>query len=106
LYGTSSFEVKADEISEQEQDGTLTDPDWLIHCRHRIAELISTTIPWTSDITPVSRHMAAYPGLPLGLPSDYLLIKPITADAADIAYKAAEHVRALDDLGLIVRPRC
>jgi hypothetical protein len=108
LYGTSSFEDKAEEISEQEQAGTLADPDWLIHCRHRIAELISATIAWTGDIYHVPRHMPGQPGFPLLLPSgDYLLIKPLAPDAgADFAGKAAEHVRALDDLGLIVRPGC
>jgi hypothetical protein len=108
LYGTSSFEDKAEEISEQEQAGTLTDLDWLIHCRHRIAELISTAIPWTSDVTQVPRHTPGQPGPPLRLPSaDCLLIKPLAPDAGGtLAEKAAGHVRALDDLGLIVRPGC
>ena len=37
-------------------------------------------------------------------PREYLLIKPLRADAAPaLAMKAAEHVRALDVLGLIAR---
>lgn len=37
-------------------------------------------------------------------PQEYLLIKPLAPDAgADFAEKVAEHVRALDDLGLVVR---
>jgi hypothetical protein len=37
-------------------------------------------------------------------PREYLLIKPLRADAAPaLAVEAAEHVRALDDLGLIAR---
>jgi hypothetical protein len=37
-------------------------------------------------------------------PYGYLLITPLAPDAGeDFAGKAAEHVRALDDLGLIVR---
>lgn len=104
LYGTSSFEAQAVQISEQEQAGTLTDPDWLIRCRHRIAELISTAIPRTSGISQVPRHTPGQPRLPGG---DYLLIKPLAADAGGVlAGKAAEHVRALDELGLIVRPGC
>jgi hypothetical protein len=35
---------------------------------------------------------------------EYLLIKPLAPDAGgEFAEKAAEHVRALDDLGLVVR---
>lgn len=38
-------------------------------------------------------------------PQEYLLIKPLAPDAGgEFAAKAAEHVRALDDLGLVVRP--
>jgi hypothetical protein len=38
-------------------------------------------------------------------PQEYLLIKPLAPDAGgEFAEKAAEHVRALDDLGLVVRP--
>lgn len=37
-------------------------------------------------------------------PREYLLIKPLAPDVGGaFAGKAAEHVRALDDLGLIVR---
>ncbi|MGD0604174.1 MAG: hypothetical protein ABSA53_11310 [Streptosporangiaceae bacterium] len=37
-------------------------------------------------------------------PQEYLLIKPLAPDAGgEFAAKAAEHVRALDDLGLVVR---
>jgi hypothetical protein len=37
-------------------------------------------------------------------PHEYLLIKPLASDAGgEFAAKAAEHVRALDDLGLVVR---
>jgi hypothetical protein len=37
-------------------------------------------------------------------PQEYLLIKPIAPDAGGaFAEQAAEHVRALDDLGLVVR---
>ena len=37
-------------------------------------------------------------------PREYLLIKPLAPDAGGIfANQAAQHVRALDDLGLIVR---
>src|SRR6266404_1027402 len=37
-------------------------------------------------------------------PHEYLLIKPLAPDAGGaFAEKAAEHVRALDDLGLVVR---
>jgi hypothetical protein len=37
-------------------------------------------------------------------PQDYLLIKPLAPDAGGaFAEQAAEHVRALDDLGLVVR---
>lgn len=37
-------------------------------------------------------------------PREYLLIKPLRPDTAVLlAQKAAEHVRALDDLGLIAR---
>ena len=37
-------------------------------------------------------------------PQEYLLIKPLPPDiGGEFADKAAEHVRALDDLGLIVR---
>jgi hypothetical protein len=37
-------------------------------------------------------------------PREYLLIKPLAPDAGGaFAEKAAEHVRALDDLGLVVR---
>jgi hypothetical protein len=37
-------------------------------------------------------------------PREYLLIKPLRADTAfEFAMKAAEHIRALDDLGLIAR---
>jgi hypothetical protein len=37
-------------------------------------------------------------------PREYLLIKPLPPDVgAAFADKAAEHVRALDDLGLVVR---
>jgi hypothetical protein len=37
-------------------------------------------------------------------PREYLLIKPLAPDAGpDFAGQAAQHVRALDDLGLIVR---
>ena len=37
-------------------------------------------------------------------PQEYLLIKPLAPDAGgEFATKAAEHVRALDDLGLVVR---
>jgi len=37
-------------------------------------------------------------------PREYLLIKPLRLDAAvQVAEKAAEHVKALDDLGLIAR---
>jgi hypothetical protein len=37
-------------------------------------------------------------------PQEYLLIKPLAPDAGGaFAEKAAEHVRALDDLGLVVR---
>jgi hypothetical protein len=37
-------------------------------------------------------------------PQEYLLIKPLAPDAGgEFAEKAAEHVRALDDLGLVVR---
>jgi hypothetical protein len=37
-------------------------------------------------------------------PREYLLIKPLRPDAAVLlAQKAAEHVKALDDLGLIAR---
>jgi hypothetical protein len=38
-------------------------------------------------------------------PQEYLLIKPLAPDAGGaFAEQAAEHVRALDDLGLVVRP--
>jgi hypothetical protein len=37
-------------------------------------------------------------------PQEYLLIKPLAPDAGgEFAERAAEHVRALDDLGLVVR---
>jgi hypothetical protein len=37
-------------------------------------------------------------------PQEYLLIKPLAPDAGgEFAEQAAEHVRALDDLGLVVR---
>jgi len=37
-------------------------------------------------------------------PQEYLLINPLAPDAGgEFAAKAAEHVRALDDLGLVVR---
>jgi hypothetical protein len=37
-------------------------------------------------------------------PQEYLLIKPLAPDAGgEFAEKAAVHVRALDDLGLVVR---
>jgi hypothetical protein len=37
-------------------------------------------------------------------PLEYLLIKPLAPDAGgEFAAQAAEHVRALDDLGLVVR---
>jgi hypothetical protein len=37
-------------------------------------------------------------------PQEYLPIKPLAPDAGgEFAEKAAEHVRALDDLGLVVR---
>jgi len=37
-------------------------------------------------------------------PQEYLLIKPLAPDAGGkFAEQAAEHVRALDDLGLVVR---
>jgi hypothetical protein len=37
-------------------------------------------------------------------PQEYLLIKPLAPDTGGaFAEKAAEHVRALDDLGLVVR---
>jgi hypothetical protein len=37
-------------------------------------------------------------------PREYLLIKPLAPDAGgEFAEKAAKHVRALDDLGLVVR---
>lgn len=37
-------------------------------------------------------------------PQEYLLIKPLAPDAGGpFAEKAAEHIRALDDLGLVVR---
>jgi hypothetical protein len=37
-------------------------------------------------------------------PQEYLLIKPLPPDiGGEFADKAAEHVRALDDLGLIIR---
>jgi hypothetical protein len=37
-------------------------------------------------------------------PQEYLLIKPLAPDAGgEFAEKAAGHVRALDDLGLVVR---
>jgi hypothetical protein len=37
-------------------------------------------------------------------PLEYLLIKPLAPDAGgEFAEQAAEHVRALDDLGLVVR---
>lgn len=37
-------------------------------------------------------------------PQEYLLIKPLTPDTGgEFAEKAAVHVRALDDLGLVVR---
>jgi hypothetical protein len=37
-------------------------------------------------------------------PREYLLIKPLAPDAGpDFAGQTAQHVRALDDLGLIVR---
>ena len=37
-------------------------------------------------------------------PQEYLLIKPLPPDiGGEFAEKAAEHVRALDDLGLMVR---
>jgi hypothetical protein len=37
-------------------------------------------------------------------PQEYLLIKPLTPDVGgEFAEKIAEHVRALDDLGLVVR---
>jgi hypothetical protein len=37
-------------------------------------------------------------------PQEYLLIKPLAPDAGgEFAERAAEHVRALDDLGLVIR---
>ena len=37
-------------------------------------------------------------------PAEYLMIKPLAPDAGGaFAERAAEHVRALDDLGLVVR---
>lgn len=37
-------------------------------------------------------------------PQEYLLIKPLAPDAGgEFAEQAAGHVRALDDLGLVVR---
>jgi hypothetical protein len=37
-------------------------------------------------------------------PREYLLIKPLAPDAGGtFAEKAAEHVKALDDLGLVIR---
>jgi hypothetical protein len=37
-------------------------------------------------------------------PQEYLLIKPLAPDpGGEFAEKAAEYVRALDDLGLVVR---
>jgi hypothetical protein len=37
-------------------------------------------------------------------PLEYVLIKPLALDAGgEFAEQAAEHVRALDDLGLVVR---
>jgi hypothetical protein len=37
-------------------------------------------------------------------PQEYLLIKPLPPDAGgEFAEKVAEHIRALDDLGMVVR---
>lgn len=38
-------------------------------------------------------------------PQEYLVIKPLAPDAGgEFAEKVARHVRALDDLGVVVRP--
>ncbi len=52
----------------------------------------------------VKTQQAGTAGDPRLRPLEYLLIKPLAPDIGPaLAGKAAEHVQALDDLGLIVR---